>query len=111
MKIYFANNKYLTIDSFNEDYRHGFRYLNFSLNNSNLSFDSIFNFLSNPETLSHIIITNNKNESIITFNDVYHSVYSLNRNVTEDGMVTYINVQLSSSKDGMESVEKESTAI
>ena len=38
MKIYFANNKYLTIDNFNEDYRRGFRHLNFSLNNSNLSF-------------------------------------------------------------------------
>lgn len=105
MKIYFANNKYLTIDSFNEDYRRGFRHLNFGLNNSNLSFDSIFNFLSNAETLSHIIITNSENESVATFNDVYHSVYSLNRNVTEDGMV-YISVQLSSSKDGMESAEE-----
>ena len=105
MKIYFANNKYLTIDNFNEEYRRGFRHLNFSLNNSNLSFDSIFNFLSNAETLSHIIITNNENESVATFNDVYHSVYSLNRSMTEDGMV-YINVQLSSSKDGMESKEE-----
>ena len=105
MKIYFANNKYLAIDSFNEDYRRGFRHLNFSLNNSNLSFDSIFNFLSNTEILAHIIITNNENESIATFNDVYRSVYSLNRSVTEDGMV-YINVQLSSSKDGMESTEE-----
>lgn len=105
MKIYFANNKYLTIDNFNEDYRRGFRHLNFSLNNSNLSFDSIFNFLSNTETLSHIIITNNENESIAAFNNVYHSVYSLNRSTTEDGMA-YINVQLSSSKDGMESEEE-----
>lgn len=105
MKIYFANNKYLTINSFNEEYRYGFRYLSFSLNNSNLSFDSVFNFLSNTETLSHIIITNNENESVATFNDVYHSVYSLNRSAAEDGMV-YINVQLSSSKDGMESEEK-----
>lgn len=104
MKIYFANNKYLTIDSFNEDYRRGFRHLYFNLNNSNFSFDSIFNFLSNAETLSHIIITNNENELIATFNDVYHSVYSLNRSVTEDGMVS-INVQLSSSKDGMENIE------
>ena len=101
MKIYFANNKYLTIDNFNEEYRRGFRYLNFSLNNSNLSFDSIFNFLSNKDTLSHIIITNDENESVATFNDVYHSVYSLNRSVTEDGLV-YINIQLSSSEDGME---------
>lgn len=108
MKIYFTNNKYLTIDNFNEEYRHGFRHLNFSLNNSNLSFDSIFNFLSNKDTLSHIIITNNENESITTFNDVYHSVYSLNRSVTEDGMV-YINVQLSSSTDGMESVKETAT--
>ena len=105
MKIYFANNKYLTIDNFNEEYRRGFRHLNFSLNNSNLSFDSIFNFLSNTEILSHIVITNNENESIATFNDVYHSVYSLNRSVAEGGMV-YINVQLSSSKDGMENVEE-----
>lgn len=105
MKIYFANNKYLTINSFNEEYRCGFRYLNFSLNNSNLSFDSIFSFLSNAETLSHIIITNNENELVATFNDVYHSVYSLNRSAAEDGIV-YINVQLSSSKDGMESEEK-----
>lgn len=108
MKIYFANNKYLTIDSFNEDYRRGFRHLNFSLNNSNLSFDSIFNFLSNVETLSHIIITNDENELVATFNDVYHSVYSLNRSVVEDGMV-YISVQLSSSKDGMESEEEAAT--
>ena len=105
MKIYFTNNKYLTIDNFNEEYRRGFRHLNFSLNNSNLSFDSIFNFLSNAETLSHIIITNNENESVATFNDIYHSVYFLNRSVTEDG-ATYINVQLSSSKDGMESEEE-----
>ena len=108
MKIYFANNKYLTIDNFNEDYRRGFRHLNFSLNNSNLSFDSIFNFLSNVETLSHIIITNNENESVATFSDVYHSVYSLNRSVTEDGMI-YISVQLSSSKDGMESEDETGT--
>lgn len=107
MKIYFANNKYLTIDNFNEEYRCGFRYLNFSLNNVNLSFDSIFNFLSHTETLSHIIITNNNNESIATFNDVFHSVYYLNRSVTEDDMI-YINVKLSSSKDGMESVEETS---
>ena len=105
MKIYFANNKYLTIDNFNEEYRRGFRHLNFNLNNASLYFDSIFNFLSNTETLSHIVITNNENESIVTFDNVYHSVYSLNRNVTEDGMI-HINVQLSSSKDGMESEEK-----
>lgn len=105
MKIYFANNKYLTINSFNEDYRYGFRYLIFDLNNSNLSFDSIFNFLSNAETLSHITITNNENELIATFNDVYHSIFSLNRSVTEDGMI-HINVQLSSSKDGTEREEK-----
>ena len=108
MKIYFANNKYLTIDNFNEEYRRGFRHLSFNLNNSTLSFDSIFNFLSNKDTLSHIIITNNENESVATFNDVYHSVYSLSRSTTEDGMV-YINVQLSSSKDGMESEEETST--
>ena len=108
MKIYFANNKYLTIDNFNEDYRRGFRHLTFNLSNSNLSFDSIFNFLSNAETLSHIIITNNENESVATFNDVYHSVYSLNRSVTEDGVV-YISIQLSSSKDGIESEEETAT--
>ena len=108
MKIYFANNKYLPIDSFNEEYRHGFKYLTFNLSNSNFSFDSIFNFLSNADILSHIIITNSENESIATFNDVYHSVYSLNRSATEDGMV-YINVQLSSSTDGMESVKETAT--
>lgn len=103
MKIYFANNKYLTIDHVNEDYRNGFRYLSFSLNNSQFTFDSIFNFMSNPDTLSRITITNDQNEPIMTLNNIYHSLYAMNRSVNGDGVV-YINIQLSSSDDGMENV-------
>lgn len=104
MKIYFANNKYLITDTFNEEYRNGFRHLNFNVNNSSLSFESIFNFMSNKDNLSHIIIVNNNNEPIATFDNIYYSVYSINRSVEEDGVI-HISVQLSSSENGMENFD------
>ena len=101
MKVYFANKKYLNIDNFEESYRAGFRYLTFIINDSNLSFESIFNFLSNEEVLSQIIITNNQNESIVMFNNIYHSINEIHCNISENGNSS-INVRLSSSKDGKE---------
>ena len=101
MKIYFANKKYLSIDNFEESYRSGFRYLTFIINDSKLSFESIFNFLSNKDILSQIIITNNQNEPIVTFDNIYRSINELHRNVSENGS-SGINVRLSSSEDGKE---------
>ena len=108
MKIYFANKKYLNIDNFTEDYHKGFRYLTFMIYESKLSFDSIFKFLSDKDILSQIIILDNQNEPIATFDNIYHSINELHRNVNESGKAS-INVRLSSSEDGMESIEDSTT--
>lgn len=96
MKIYFTNHKYLNIDSFWEDYRYGNRYLNFSINNTSLSFDSLFNFLNKKENLTYITIVNDKGEVLEIFENVYNTLFNLNRSV-ESNEVIHITAQLSSS--------------
>ena len=101
MKIYFSNNKYLTINNLNEEYRRGYRYLNFGFNNK-LSFESVMTFLNTENILNKIIITDDENTVLETFENIYKNVYSINRSLGEDGNV-WFNVQLTSG-DGMETV-------
>ena len=100
MKIYFSNNKYLTINHVNEEYRRGYRYLNFGFQNPSLTFDAVLAFLNTENILNKIIITNDDNEILMTVEDVYKAVYSINRSLGEDGNV-WFNVQLTSG-DGTE---------
>lgn len=101
MKIYFANNQYLNIGDIHEEYRVGFKHLTFSLINAKINFDTIFNFLNNPQNLSKITVVNDKGDVIATWVDVYHSLYSLTHTTTSNGD-KFINVQLSTTDDGME---------
>lgn len=107
MKIYFSNNKYLTINHVNEEYRSGYRYLNFGFNN-NLSFDSVITFLNTENILNKIIITDDKNIVLSTFENVYKAIHSINRSLGEDGNV-WFNVQLTSG-DGMETANDKTIA-
>lgn len=107
MKIYFSNNKYLIINYINEEYRRGYRYLNFGFNN-NLSFDSVITFLNTENILNKIIITNDENIVLSTFENVYKAIHSINRSLGEDGNVQF-NVQLTSG-DGMETVNDKTVA-
>ena len=94
MKIYFANNQYLPIDNFSEEYRDGSRYLSFHLSQSKLSFDAIFNFINQKDILSRIVIVNDNNQVLATFNNIYTSMVLLQRNMVNDEDA-YITVQLS----------------
>lgn len=105
MKIYFANHKYISVDFVNEEYRRGYRYLNFGITNFNISFDSLFNFLSNKENLIKITVVDNDNNVLADFNNIYHSVSTLNRNIGADGTI-FFNVQLSSTEDGIENIDE-----
>lgn len=95
MKIYFSNNKYLSINQLNEEYRRGYKYLNFGFKNSNLTLDSLLDFLNTENILNKIIITDDKNNILLTLENTYNAVYSINRNINESNEIQF-NVQLTS---------------
>lgn len=101
MKIYFANNRYLNADNFSEDYRCGYKYLRFTLNQATLSLDTLVHFLTSEEVLSKITIVNDENQAIASFNDAYKSVAFCRRQFNDNG-TAMIQVVLSSSEDGSE---------
>ena len=95
MKIYFSNNKYLTINSVHEEYRRGYKYLEFDFEKSELTLDALLNFLTTDNILNKIIITNQQNEVLVSLENVYKAVYSIVRMLNEEGVVSF-RVQLTS---------------
>ena len=57
-----------------------------------------------PDDWCYVFNFANNNEPIATFDNIYYSVYSINRSVEEDGVI-HISVQLSSSENGMENFD------
>ena len=103
MKIYFANNQYLSIDYCHEEYRHGNRYLVFGIPDSKLSMEALLNFFSNKSFLEQIIIATDESKVLATFNNVYQSVYSIQRSLNID-QTALITVRLSSTETGFETL-------
>lgn len=108
MKIYFANHKYMVIDSFNESYRLGNHFLTFNVKNPTLSLDSIILFFTNQDNLTNITIVDDNNQIMQEFNNIYITLYDYSYNVSSDYTSSLI-IQLTSTADSINTQLNSST--
>ena len=86
MKLYFASNKYLTVGAFREVYGAGNNYLEFSVQTP-VSYNALIQLLTNEANLTKITCTNDKNEVLNQWTDVYKSLVYLVRSSEGDIIV------------------------
>ena len=79
MRIYFANNKYLTVGSIDQYYHNNIQYLRFDIIDSSLSYCSLYEFLQQPETLKQITLTNEQGIVVEQFVDQFVRIDSIKR--------------------------------
>ena len=101
MKIYFANNKYLLVNAFREKFYRGHRYLIWTLENSSLSVDNLLKLFNDTSILNKITITDNDNNVVHTYDNVYKSIYRIDKDISSDNIANIL-IYLSSSEDGLE---------
>lgn len=101
MKIYFANNKYLLANAFREKFYRGHRYLIWTLDNSSLSMDNLLKLFNDTGVLNKITITDNNNNVVHTYDNVYKSIYRIDKDISSDNIANIL-IYLSSSEDGLE---------
>lgn len=99
MKLYFANNKYLTITSAQEEFKHGYYYLRVTLNSASITCANLLKMLTTDNTLSKLVLTDDSNKALAEWSEMFCSVYQINRNIADDGTTQII---FSSSADGKE---------